>query len=363
VGTPQESTGLVDMDLVSASGADHGVVRAAHRLYEHLIGIWAPGIIEAAFDLDVFTTLGDRPVTAAQLADELDADPRGMRVLLDALYAYEIIDRTVTDGAVGYTLPPDLRECLRPDGLYSLAGKMRYDRMRAWDAWRNLADEVRGTGGATQQHNQISDVQYESLARGINFWAPPIVSALAGALRELGWTPEQATKLLDVGCGTGLYSQLMLREFPAMSGLGLDVPRIVPIARSQSEQVGVQARFDAVVRDFWEQDWGSGFDLVLFANIFHLQTPDAAQDLSLKASKSLADGGVVAIIDQIIDDGNGPGTTQDRFFRLFAASMLATGGGDAYTLSEYDQWLNTAGLRRIRLIDTPMHRILLAVRA
>jgi hypothetical protein len=53
---------------------------------------------------------------------------------------------------------------------------------------------------------------------------------------------------------------------------------------------------------------------------------------------------------------------QNRFFRLFAASMLATGGGDAYTVHDYDQWLADAGLRRVALLDTPMHRVLLAGR-
>ncbi len=362
----ENTLSLVDTARLPESGPDHAVVTAAHRLYEHLIGLWAPGVIEAAFDLGVFAALVDGRVTAPELADRLNVDQRGMRVLLDALSAYKMVIRSTSERVAHYEIPAELADCFLPDGLFSLAGKMRYDRMLAWDAWRNLAQAVRGDGSAgagEQHHNQISAVEYESLVRGINFWAPPIVSILADSLRAFGWRPGQPTSMLDVGCGTGLYSQLLLKEFPELTCVGLDVARIVPIAQAQGERMEVAARFQPLARDFWVEDWDSGFDLILFANIFHLQTPESAQDLSLRASKALADGGVVAIVDQIVDDRTDADNTQDRFFRLFAASMLATGGGDSYPLSEYDDWLSGAGLRRIQLIDTPMHRILLAVRA
>lgn len=367
---------MVDRSRLAGTDAQSS---AAHRVYEHLVALWAPGVIEAAQDLGAFAALTSGPATAAELARTLDTDPRATRVLLDGLHAYDIVERAMTeDGEIRYTLPVELHDVFSPGGLYSLAGKINYDRSLAWNAWRDLAHNVRtGARDAEGGHqlNQISEEEYTSLVRGINFWAPPIVSALADALREQGWSTGDGAKVLDVGCGTGIYSQLLLREFPLLTARGLDVARITPIAIRQAKELGVADRFEPTVVDFFHDSWGGG-DLALFVNIFHLQTAESARELMLKAAKEINEDGVIAIADHIVvedthgapgasdgADAAGTGSVQNRFFRLFAASMLATGGGDAYTVEEYDGWLADAGLRRIALIDTPMHRLLLAKRA
>jgi SAM-dependent methyltransferase len=343
------------------------VIREAHRWYEHLISLWAPGIIEAAFDLGVFTALAEGPKTAAEVANDICSDPDATRVLLNGLSAYDLLQRVTTDSdAPVYILPTETRECLLPGGLYSLAGKIRYDRALAWSAWRNLADSVR-TGAreenGSERLNQICVSDYvNTLVEGINFWAPPVVDLLASALEERGWAGGELKVMLDVGCGTGLYSQLLLQRYPFLSAVGLDEKRIIPMAIAQSERLGVASRFKSIVCDFQEDEWGEDFDLIVISNVFHLQTRESAQVLASKAGKGLAEGGHLAIVDHIIDEDSEGQSMLNRYFRLFAVSLLATGGGGSYTVGDYDEWFVPAGLRRQALIDTPMHRILMATR-
>ncbi|HXL93601.1 MAG TPA: methyltransferase domain-containing protein [Streptosporangiaceae bacterium] len=356
---------LVDISLLPDGAGEQGTIRAAHRWYEHLIALWAPGVIEAAHDLGMFRVLAEGPLTSAEVAAACGTDMRATRVLLDALYAYELIDRTsgLDDTAI-YIFPEDAHGCLLPGGIYSLSGKIAYDRSLAWAAWRGLTQAVR-TGSHTENGsdrlNQISEAEYEQLVQGINFWAPPVVSILAEALERQGWSAaKKPYRMLDVGCGTGLYGQLLARRISSVSVTGIDVERILSIANAQAESLGVEDRFLGVALDFQNECWGEGFDLVFLANIFHLQTPDSASQLARKAAAAIAPDGIVAIADHIIVDDFRGQSTQDRFFRLFAASMLASGGGDAYRLQDYDTWLAAAGLKRIALFDAPMHRILLA---
>jgi SAM-dependent methyltransferase len=357
---------LVDMPLLADSPGERRTIRAAHRWYEHLIALWAPGLIEAAHDLGVYECLADRPRTGSEVAATLGTDPRATRIMLEGLCAYELLERAASprgdDGDPVYVLAQETAECLLPGGVYSLAGKIAYDRRLAWGAWRNLAAAVRTgsyTDSGSDRLNQISEHDYEELVGGINFWAPPVISILAEELVAQGWSTGPY-RMLDVGCGTGLYGQLLAKRIPSLQVTGLDVDRIAPIAVAQAESLGVGDRFHTAVLDFQHDDWGQDFDLVFFANIFHLQTPESAARLAQKAAAAVASGGLVAIADHIVTDDREGRSTQDRFFRLFAASMLATGGGDAYRLDEYDRWLTDVGLKRVALLDTPMHRILLA---
>lgn len=359
---------LVDVTLLPEGPGEAAIIRAAHRWYEHLIALWAPGVIEAAHDLGVFDALAAMPLTSAEVAEAVNADHDATRALLNGLYAYDLVERDRNaDGEPVYVLPGEARDCLLPGGLFSLAGKVGYDRRVAWKSWRYLAEAVQSGArdpDGSEQRNQISAGEYETLVNGINFFAPPIVDVLAKALADIGLCQGgRHVRMLDVGCGTGLYSQLLVERFPGLSATGLDTGPIVPLAAAQAERLGVTARFGVTDCDFFTWDWGTGFDLVLFANIFHLQTAETAFALMGKAAAALADGGLVAIADHIIEDKGAGQSTQDRFFRLFAASMLATGGGGSFTTDDYGVWLSRCGLRRVSLLDTPMHRILLAVKA
>ncbi|HTK07069.1 MAG TPA: class I SAM-dependent methyltransferase [Ktedonobacteraceae bacterium] len=359
--------GLVDQTLLADTTMVERTVKTAHSVYEHLIALWAPAIIEAAHDLSVFATLAKEPMDVVRLAQVLQSDLRGMRVLLDALYALGFVQRSYAgDGTQLYSISQELQSCLLPGGIFSLVGKMIYDRRLAWPAWQNFAQAVR-TGSADQAghygQNQISDSDYEYLVNGINFWAPPSITELCRGLQELEWDTSKAASVLDVGCGTGLYCQLLLQKFQHWTALGLDCERIIPLAISQSERLGVESQFSSRVCDFWQDEWGSNFDLILFANIFHLQTRESARTLVTMASRALAPGGLICIVDHILDDERNAQTSQDRFALLFAASMLATGGGDAYSLGDYDRWFAEADLRRVCVLDTPMHRLLLATHA
>ncbi|WP_199789402.1 class I SAM-dependent methyltransferase [Sorangium cellulosum] len=352
--------------LPPAAAAD-AASRRAHLLYEQLVSLWTPAVIEAAHDVGLFSALSRGPATSDELAAALSVHPRGARILLDALFACDLVECDEQPGCAPiYTLPEDVKACVEPLGLFSLAGKMLYDRRFAWDAWRNFATAVR-EGGVDQsskqcRQNQISPEEYRFLTRGINFFAPPIIHALGEGLAKIGWSTRRAISVLDVGCGTGIYSQLLLQRHATWRAVGMDCETMAALARAQSAELGVEDRFSCRASDLWRLPWGGDFDLILLCNMFHLQSPDGAARLMKLAGEAVSTAGIVCVIDQIRDEHRHVDTAQNRFALMFAASMLATGGGDTYTLEQYDEWLRDAGLERLIVLPAPMHRILIARR-
>jgi Methyltransferase domain len=281
-------------------------VSEAHRWYEHLISLWAPGVIEAAFDLGVFTALAEGAKTGgasccrARLRARCNAHAAERAVRLrspPARYGkprhtgLRPASRSERMPAAWRPVQPGRQDSLRPGiGLECLAQP------------RGLGAHRSGEKDGSERLNQICSSDYvDTIVQGINFWAPPVVNILATALEERGWAAGGPKVILDVGCGTGLYSQLLLQRYPFLSAVGLDEQRIIPMTIAQSERLGVASRFKAVVCDFHEDEWDGDFDLILISNIFHLQTHESAQVLASKVGQALGEGGHVAIVDHIIE--------------------------------------------------------------
>ncbi|MEV6768356.1 class I SAM-dependent methyltransferase [Nocardia sp. NPDC051030] len=351
---------LVDLGEISGEGC----VEAAHQLYSALIAQWEPAILESSSTLGVFEALRTGPASSDEVAESISGDPRSVRLLLEALVAYGWVTRTESrKGESRYAAEEAVIACLTGGSMFSLLGKVGYNRAVSSTAWRGLDHSVRnGVSGGNGEidNNAISAEQYEDLVTGINFWAPPIVDKLADRLSRDGWGSGEPREILDIGCGSGIYSQLLLRRFEAATAIGLDADNILRIAADQARTLGVAERFDTRAADFWGADWGRDRDLVVFANIFHLVNPSGAATLLEKARAAVGPDGVIAIVDNILVGGLETDSPQDRFASLFALSMLVTGGGTTYELRDYDAWLAGAGLTRTALIDAPMHRIILA---
>lgn len=97
-------------------------------------------------------------------------------------------------------------------------------------------------------------------------------SAFVQAMRVRG-----ATSFMEVGIGTGLYSSLLLRKLPAVSGMGLDIsPSSKLFTETQMRAIGVGERYRVELRDVTanpvepKTDW-----LVCVEVLEHLDDPVA----------------------------------------------------------------------------------------
>lgn len=293
-------------------------------------------IVLTAVRLGVFEALAERPLPARELADRLQADARGTRILADALTALGLLVKE--DGA--YRDAPAAREYLVP-GTPRSRTAMLHHGAQLYERWAGLFDAVR-RGGPVPDDRLDPRLRggERDFARAMADIGREVASPTADALERLGIL-ETARTALDLGGGPGLYALEFSRRAPGLRAVVLDRPETAEVARANAEEAGLANRVEVRGGDALEDDLGGPWDLVFTSNFVHIYPPETNRRLVRRAAAALAPGGRLVVKDFFLD----PDRTTPTGAALFAVNMLvATEGGDAYTVAEVHGWFREAGL-------------------
>ena len=275
------------------------------------------------------------PGTASELGAALGLDPGSVRVILDALAVWDVVE-IGRDGrySAGPALPPPVTAAVWRHHARAI-------RLWAWELDRRLEGPV----PAQQSSGQTGLALWlEGLAVNARASAPHAVDACLA--RVAG-----ARRVLDLGGGHGEYA----REF-ARRGLTVtmqDRPEVIEIARAAGrlEDDGI----DLFAGDFFEHLPAGHFDIVFCAGVAYTYDPAGNLDLAHRARSLLDDAGAFAILTFL--RGAAPVAP------LFAVQMLAVGrGGDTHSYEEHRRWLLDAGFGSVESLglDRPGESLLLA---
>lgn len=133
--------------------------------------------------------------------------------------------------------------------------------------------------------------------------------------RHCAWISAQLlggrpARVLDLGCGPGLYAQRLARLGHAVTGLDFS-PASIEYAREQAR--GLDCRFE--LADLRSADFGGGYDLAMLIfgefNVFH---PADAHNILQKANAALAPGGRLLLEVHTLDAVRGQGQQPAAWF-------------------------------------------------
>jgi hypothetical protein len=150
---------------------------------------------------------------------------------------------------------------------------------------------------------------------------------------------EGVRRMLDVGGGWGHFAQALCRANPGLQATVLDRAEVVERARSELSGTEFEDSICFLPGDYLASDYGSGYDLVLFANVLHQETADRAAEMMRLGAAALVPGGRVTVVDFAIDDER----RQHLLGTLFAINMRSF--GDTWNEPTIRQWMEAAGLR------------------
>ena len=295
-------------------------------------------VVTAAADLDLFSQLTSQPTEVSSLARTLDVDARGLRILLDALVALELIEKRDT----GYSMTEAVKHMLSPGtGTSVLAGVQHM--ANCLRSWSQLAHTVK-TGKPYERMPSVRGAlgDTESFIGAMQVFTRDQIPETLKQLRDL-----QFRHLLDIGGASGNWTAGFLEVRPQAKATIFDLPNVIPLAQNYLSQRHMTDRVQWVSGDYNTDALPAGVDFAWLSAVAHQNSRDQNRGLFMRIFSALQPGGVLVIRDIVM----APDRTHPVPDALFAVNMLAcTQGGNTYIMEEYEEDLRYAGFEKIELI-------------
>ena len=296
-------------------------------------------VILTASELDLFTELDEKPLTAIEIAERDKLNLKGLTRVLDCLVAFGLVkkeDNRYFNTEKGALFSSRHSETILPMLLH-------FNRL--WDNWGSLTDTVKGKAG--RRHRVVKGLDKKGR------------EAFIGAMHVIGRTLSKEIAdsydagrfdcLLDIGGASGTYTMAFLSKYPKMKAVLYDLKEVIPLAKKRLESEGFLHRVALAAGDFYKDELPGGCDLALLSAIIHQNSPEENIELYKKIYRALKPGGALLIRDHIMDESR----TNPPPGALFAINMLLnTMGGDTYTFAEVRDTLKKAGFVDIKLLRT-----------
>ncbi len=303
-------------------------------------------ILLTAYELGVFTALGDGRKTSAEVAPALGTDPRATDRLMNALAVIGLLEK---DGDKFANAPAAGRYLVAGEPEF-LAGLMH--TVNLWDTWSTLTEAVRaGTSVYERPGGEAGERRTEAFIAAMHYGASQRAERLVAMLDLAG-----VSWVLDVGGGSGAYAMAFVRAREGITATVFDLPHVAPLTRRYVEAAGLAGEIDVVAGDAVSDELPRGYDLVFMSQLLHSNSPAQNEALIANGAASLNAGGRLVIQDFVVDEGRA-GPPQPVIFAL--NMLVATEAGDTYTEAEIRGWMEAAGLADVARVDTDVETTLM----
>jgi len=296
-------------------------------------------IFLTAAEMDVFTLLAKNPMPAQEIANGLQVPIRGITLLLDAVTTMGLLDKK----GEKYHCPAEVASLLSKGSPTSIMPMVMLS-VGGWKRWSGLTDVIRQGKDRTRPTGlDINESEQEAFIGAMHVIASKMAPGIVAAIK-----PGAAKKLLDIGGGSGSYTQAFLDASSGLTATIFDLPSVINIAQRRLAATGLFDRIKLVAGDFYKNELPTGHDLALLSAIIHQNSPEQNIELYRKIFRALLPGGRLVIRDHVMSSDH----TQPASGAFFAVNMLVvTSGGSTYSFDEIKSSLESAGFIKVNLIQ------------
>lgn len=150
--------------------------------------------------------------------------------------------------------------------------------------------------------------------------------------------------LVDVGCGSGLYSISLCRRYPELHALLLDREDVLKITSSFIKENNLEDRINTRSADITQDSYGSDTDVVLLSDVLN-QDRKTCNTILQSAYDALVSKGMLVIRGYYAD----PEHSQPVFGSLFAFAQLLWGEGrELISVNLMKSWIKQVGFKILK---------------
>ena len=308
------------------------------KLLEVSGNFWQTSALHAAVMLDLFSNIGNGYIECDKIAGKLELDERALSMLLNALAAMGLVEKT----GEKYGNTDASRAFLCLDSPEYIGYMIKHHR-RLIESWV-LLDQAVKTGKPIETRGSFSEEEArESFIMGMFNVASRMAPELAQTIDLSG----RAT-LLDLCGGPGTYAINFCLQNQGLKATVFDLPTTHPFATKTIDRFDLADRIGFIGGNYLEDEITGNYDVVWISHILHSESFENCRILIKKAVAALEPGGMIIVHDFILDNTmDGP-----LFPALFALNMLlGTEKGQSYSEKQIMQMLADAGVTDLRRLD------------
>ena len=313
-------------------------------------GFWNSKVLLTAVEFGLFTTLGQRRLTGAELGKQLGLHPRGIADFFDALVAMKFLEREGDGAGAKYFNTPAGALYLDRQSPRYIGGILEMLNARLFRFWNDLPEALR-TGQPQNETKHGEKSIFEEL------YADPaklelFLDGMTGlsrinfeALAEKFDFSRYRT-LCDVGGATGLLCIEVAKKHPRIECISFDLPPVEPVAKKHISAAGLSDRIRIASGDFF-QDPLPKADLITMGMILHDWNLEKKMQLIRAVYDALAPGGAFIAVEALIDDAR-----RENVFGLLMSLNMLIEFGEAFDYSgaDFQKWCRQIGFTRFEVI-------------
>jgi 2-polyprenyl-3-methyl-5-hydroxy-6-metoxy-1,4-benzoquinol methylase len=300
---------------------------AAYALY----GLTSGRVLAVAQRLGLFEKLLAGPATAGRVAEELDLQVAGTRLLCENLAGLEILEQ---DGHT-FSLPKRSRKWLDP-ASDTYIGTWLEHTASYWEWYGDLERIVR-EGGSFEIHREpAEDEEYWRVYITGQYEIARLSAAEVAKAIRLEGAP---TALLDVAGGHGWFSAELCKRHETLKATVLDLPGSARVGRELIARAGMSDRVEHRDGDMFESELGGPYDGALVFDIIHHLSAEQVVSLLRRVREALKPGGTVAVLDMFRSDAKRQRASAAALGLLFHL----TSGADLHSPGELAGFFSDAG--------------------